>query len=357
MNSKLFISKYESATQTGFLSLCMAKALSKNKDYIIELLPDFSAINVPTDIMLSKDDEYEDFVLDTIIQYLPIEQSELHSGYKNIIVHNPPHFATKKPSIKNKIRLFDEIWVWDQNTKIFLEDLIESNKIKVIGYPFNPHIFPNISKKIKRNSPPQNFNFYTVITESQLGNLERLIFNFAITFNRSTNVRLSIFLDHNYLDDTKINQKIKNSINKVKDSLNYIKTSVVDNIVVVRSGNIWVNFEEMLEFHTEGDCYINLDYSINPHCIIAKHLEKYSLSICNYDKLLYYNPDNIIITNQESFRVVMDKDKTYFNEYNLYPLLSDHSVKSKLLNIYQNFIKGEASSFCYLEIEKPNYFL
>jgi len=353
VTNNLYISTYESATYQGYLSFCVAKILADiGNNFIIENVPDFNGINIPRSVEYTMPEKGS---IDKIIQYLPLSMTECIKKYHNIIVYNPRHFITKNQSIKNKLKKFDEIWVWDKNSKIFLSDIIDADKITIKGYPYNPSLLFN-NVKVKKKTNENIVTYYTIVDETQLENIETLIFNFLATFYKNNNSRLSIYIDHNYKDDKALSNKITSMINNIKDNLSFIRKHIIDSLITIQIGNIWVDPINYAQFHEDGDCYVNIDYLINPHALIAYSLNKYSISISNIGEVLDYNPNTIVQTYRASFRQKVDSVKTYINEFNLYPKLLDESIKEKFIMIYQYFMSKTDPGICYKSLNSNKFF-
>lgn len=352
MSNTLYISQHEAITETGFLSRNLGEILLQNKNTIIDSLPNFNNLNISNDLS-SVSIKEKLYHIDRIIQYLPIDTCEYIGKYKNIIIYNPFHFITHNKSIKDKLQIFDEIWVFDENNKIFID--IDKN-IKVIGYPYIPSHAISFFDQHHISLTDNQLVFYTIIQEHQIENMESLIMNFINVFHKNSNIKLIIYLDTELTTKT-YDTLVGAIINRVKNTFSFINPKVVDEIITVLVGNIWIDHDAHKKLHNTGHCYINLEYKINPHVLTAFHLNKYCISINNISNILQFKSDNIIQTYRGSFRFKpLDKyNNIYFNEYNLYPKILDESIKEKLISIYNRISNGIDCSSCYQAFNDQGY--
>jgi hypothetical protein len=356
-NKKLYLSSYESATKDGYLSYCIAQILGKTTDVCMENVPDFSSINVPKFVEQLCEYNFQKQNIDTIIQYIPIDLLEVHQGYKNIVIYNPDHFITRKPSIQNKISLFDEIWVWDKNYKIFLSEIVDEKKIKIVGYPHDSMLLTDpidITQHDNLSSNDKIINYYTVIDLSQIQNLENLIFNFLATFYKTSNVKLSIFVDNSCNSDTE--KPVQKILQNITDNMVFINKSLINQLVTIISGNPWMDKASYVKFHKDGDCYINIDYRTNNHVLLAHEMSKFCISICDISDILFFDPKYLIQTYRSSFRNFVNYSQSYFNEFNLYPNILDESIKEKLVLIYNTLMNKNIENDCYLKFNPRGIF-
>lgn len=348
--SILYISSHEAKTENGFLSKNFGKIIEKNAQ--IENIPDFTALNQPNELS-DKHKGYEN--IDTIIQYLPLDDCEYIGPYKNIIVYTPQHFITKNKSIADKLAIFDEVWLLDENSKTFLDGCNLENKIRVVGYPYIPG---EITEFINISQRDDIVTYYTIIGDYQLENIESLISNFIVTFSRVRDAKLIVYINTNPVNHERLQQEVDELMSNIKKYLKLTSHSLIDSNITIMLGDIWSDDEIFVKINDVGDCYINMDYKINPYILIASTLKKYCLSICDFKKLLYFTKNCTIQTYKTTFRKTLNdiNYKHVFNEYNLFPKILDESIKSVLISSYNNMKTNIDNSVCFDNFSIEGYF-
>lgn len=349
MNNTLYLSHANNASHDGWLANSLGLKL-KEKGSVTCSIPDSKYISIKNHLENSNSSGQ----IDTIIQYLSIDKLEYHSNYKNIVVFNPKHFIFRKKSLINKLDIFDEVWVFEEKAKIFLSEYLDSNKIIMQPYPYIPQEVSKLFLNTTRTVSGEIFNFYTITDIYNQSNIENLIFNFVTTFYKINNIKLIIYINSED-PKTNIDTIIKNMISRIESSFSYINKNIIQQLITIIVGNIWLDKEANAKLHANGDCYINIDYLVNPHAITASYLQKYALSINDLDTILKFNSDFIIKCYRDSFKYKVNNElKMYYNEFNLYPKILDESIKEKYMQIYKLYKDNFDPRICYesLNLEK-----
>lgn len=342
MNNILYISHENSSTYDGWLSKNLSLILA-NHGASCYAIPEKNSIN----LVVKNQNYIYNSNIDTIIQYLSIDRLEYIYGYKNIAIFNPKHFIFRNRSIINKLNIFDEVWVFEDMSKVFLSEHMDKNKIFVKAYPYLPQEVSKLFTKAEPKKDKQIFNFYTITNLNNQNNIENLIFNFVTTFHKTRNVRLIIYINNENLK-LNIDEDIKQIIKRVRSSFTYITEDSIADLITIITGNIWLDKDTYVKLHISGDCFINIDYQINPHALTACFLRKYALSINHMDQSLKFNSNFIIKSYRDSYKhSVKDDNKIFFNEFNLYPRIIDESIKEKYLMIYELYKSKIDSRSCY----------
>lgn len=350
MKTKLLITNFEACTDIGFWSKGLCDNLISTNDCIIRNI-NYESIPNDYDLKLSPLVSEISSGINTIIQYIPIDDIEYNFNYKNIIIYNPTHFIQKNLSILDKLSIADEIWVFDNQYKKYMGDKL-FDKTKVIGYPYSKErMSSQFTNKIHKKQ--NNLVFYTITDISNIENLEILIFNFILTFDK-INTKLIVYIK-NDLNIDSLEQIIKETIDKIKNQFRFIDASIIDELVTIISGNPYLNPSHYVDCHTMGDCYINIDTNISPDIFTASFLGKYILSIMHVSNIITYNEHSLIATIPSNQRVFFG-NKCYFNEYNIFPKISDVSIQSGLVNIYQKMKKNSPPAECYNIFDQNNFF-
>lgn len=349
MKNNLLISSFESCTEKGFWSKGLCDAMINRKDCVIRNMPDFSSLNEYDTYLTPLSSEKSDNI-DTIIQYINIDDMEYVGGYKNIFVCDIPHFPKRNLSTISKLSLADEIWVFDDQYKDFLgDDLAE--KVRVVGYPYSRY---RVAKLFENKKSVQNNKsvFYTITDISNIENIEVLIFNFLLVFH-SFDTNLTIYLKHT--DNINLEEVVKSLLDKVKSQFQIINPLPINNLITILSGNPYVDVENHVNTHAQGDCYINIDHIVSSDVITASFLGKYILSIMNIGDTIKYNQDSLIETTPTNYRFLF-KSKEYFNEFNSFPKINDISLQDRLIKIY-NMIKNKVNpAECYASVDQERFF-
>lgn len=351
MKNKLFISHFESCTENGFLAKSMCDTLLSKNDCLIRCLPDFFSPN-QYDNTLSKLKTEKTKNIDTVIQYISIEDIEYLTQYKNIVVVEIKNFIKQNLSLLDKLSLADEIWVFDKQQKEFLgKELAE--KVKIIGYPYSKNrIAEWFDNKFK--SDKEYFEYYTVTSIGSIENLESLIYNFILTFNNSFNSHLSV-----YIKNIGNKKSVQDIISKLMDNISkayiFLDSNRLNDLVSFYIGNPYDDIEPYVNQHVNGDCYINIDWLTNPDILTASYLGKYILSITDISDIVYYSEDCKISTTTSNYR--QSYDKIYHNEYNSYPKINDISMQNCLVQMNQKMLNKIPSKNCYLKFNGENLFL
>lgn len=359
IKNKLYIAEYESASYDGFLAENIGYILYQSGTTLIECVPNFHNINIPNNLS-DIDDQNRDYEcnIDTIIQYVSLDIAEYHNQYKNIFIYRPIHFPTRIKSIIDKLNIFDEIWVFDKNSQIFLNDTIDNTfKIKNKGYPYIPNKISNIFQNIIPQKNKDIFTYYTIIREFQLEYIEDLIINFINVFYKTDDVSLVIYVEDD--GDSLLEMNTRSIIEYIKEKLIIIPKHVIDKLITIIRGNPYIDKVNYAKLHANSDCYINIDYLTNYHTITASYLQKYCISITNIDNILEFNPDHIIQTYRSSARTKFlnkQKYKSFINEFNLCPRVLDESIKNKLIMIYQQYKDHKDPVLSYKSLNKDGFF-
>ena len=349
MKNKLLITSFESCSENGFWAKGLCDSLLSKNNCVIRNLPDFLSLNQYDEELSPLTSEKSDDI-DTIIQYVPIDDMEYHSDYKNIFIPDIKHFPKRNLSKLDKLSVADEIWVFDDQYKDFLGDSLKE-KTKTIGYPYAKNrvakLFDN-KKKDKNNKQI----FYTITDISNIENIESLIFNFILVFHK-IDTNLTIYLKNE--NGLELDDIIKSLLEKIKNQFKFIDSSVIDGLLTIISGNPYADIDQHIECHILGDCYINIDYIVNPDIFTASYLGKYILSIMNIKNILTYSPDSLIETTPSNYRV-FHGDKIYFNELNSYPKINDVAIQDKLVKIYESIKNKVGPQKCYESFEENGFF-
>lgn len=349
MKNKLFISNFESCTENGFWSKGMADAMVKREDSIIRNSPDFLSLN-EYDTYLSSVSTEQSENIDTIIQYLAIDDMEYVGGYKNIFVANIPHFPKRNLSAIDKLSIADEIWVFDDQYKDFLGSNL-ANKTVVVGYPYSKNRVAKLFEN-KQASKNNRFIFYSITDISHIDNMMVLIFNFLLVFH-SFDTNLTIYLKHT--DDINLDEVVKSLLEKIKEQFKIIDPSIINNLITIISGNPYVDTENHINTHIKGDCYINIDHIVSSDVITASFLGKYILSIMNIADTIKYVESSLIETTPTNYKTFFGP-KEYFNEFNSFPRINDLSMQNKLIGMYDMLKNKINPAKCYELVNEDKFY-
>jgi hypothetical protein len=353
MKNKLFISSFESSTEYGFLAKSMCDVFLKNNDTVIRCLPDFTALN-QTDPYLSNMVLEKSETLDTIIQFVSSNYIEYHFDYKNIVVVDPQHFFKRNMSILDKLFLADEVWVFDNQQKEFLGPKLQ-DKVKVVGYPYSKKRVSNLFEN-KKQTTKDIFSFYTFTDIYNIENIKALVYNFIVVFQALSSVDLTIYIKNHNDNIEIIEQAIKETMEEIEKSYRFIDSSKIKSLIKIVSGNPYVDTDQYVDYHINGDCYLNIDYNLKPDVFTASYLKKYILSIVqNIGGVVDINPNNIIETVAANYREFYG-ETYYYNELNSYPKINDISIQDKLINIFNMMKNKTDSSECYSSFNENNFF-
>lgn len=352
IKNKLLITSFESCTQSGFIAKSICDAMVSKNDCVIRNMPDFDSLNEYDDYLSPLKNEKSENI-DTIIQYVPNDHIEYHFNYKNIVISDIEHFLKRNKSILDKLSLADEVWVFDDQHKEFLGEKI-GEKTVVVGYPYSQNRIAKLFDQ-KNKSQSNNIKFYCITDISNIENLEILIYNFILIFHKTYNVNLYIYIKQFSNDQDLISNQIKILLDKIKQQFRLIESSVIDRIITILSGNYYIDNEPYVDLHTNGDCYINIDYNSNPDLLTASHLAKHILSIMHLKNIFQYNDNCIIETTPSNYRSSFDK-LYYYNEFNTYPKINDLSIQDKLIFTYNNIINKSSPQSCYENFTKEGFF-
>lgn len=352
MKHKLFISRFESLTQDGFIAKSICDKLLMHNDCIIRCLPDFLCVN-EYDAVLSPMSSEQSKHIDTIIQYVPSEYIEYHFDYKNIIILDIEQFIRRNLSIIAKVSLADEIWVFTDQQKEFLGEKL-ADKTKVVGYPYSKdRIAALFDNKTKTN---KNYNEYYTITDIfNIENIESLIYNFIMIFNSSFDNRLSIYIKNYYTNNKDVEEVISQSLDKIASNYKFIAGHRIKDLVKIIIGNPYIDTEEYINLHINGDCYMNFDHCVSPDVITASYLSKYMLSITDIADIILYKKDFKIETSIANYRQPLGPSY-YYNEYNSYPKINDLSLQDKLVHMNHLMVSKKPTKDCYESFNENRLF-
>lgn len=352
LKNKLFISSFESCTEYGFVSKSIADTMISKQDCIIRNLPDFDALNEYDDVLSPLKHEKSQHI-DTIIQYVPSDYVEYHFNYKNILIPNVKHFLKRNKSILDKLSLADELWVFDDQQKEFLGDNL-ADKVVIVGYPYSKNRIANLFNN-KQKTQNSNINFYCITDITNIENLEILIYNFILIFHKTYNVNLYLYIKQ-FAGNTEQTDNLLGALfDKIRNQFRFIDKETINSMVTILSGNYYIDNEAYIDLHTKGDCYINIDYNINPDIFTASYLGKYMLSIINIKNTIEYNSNYIVETTPANHRISFD-NANYFNEFNSYPRINDISMQNRLITVYNDIKSGNNSKNCYASFDENGMF-